>query len=154
MATRPLKRALIMLDYGSEDPHSGEVFDLAELVAEMSPKTEYGAHIDVRIESNVDYDKDRVNGRHPWKLSVAFGGHALGGGYLSGATHLDDVVNAVLPDGFKVQDLRKKAARVRKKAEQLDHDIMLARLEQAASIRHTNPIGRVTETPKMLEGAP
>ena len=147
---RKVRRCLVMIDYGEGDAANGEVFDLTELVAEISPRTDYGANIELRIDSNTDYDGEIVAGRRPWKYSISFSGHALGGQFISGATHLDDVVNGMMPDGFKVQDIRKKATRLRKKADQLDRDAMVAKLEQVAALRHQYPIARFTEPLPLL----
>lgn len=139
MSERKVQRVLVMLDYGPEDPDSGEVFDLTALVQEMQGQR-YSAHVDVKVSAEKTYagpDKPAV------KLSVSFGGYA--GEFVYGATHLDDVVNAALPDGERVAALKKKAKRLRKKAEDVDRDAMTAKLIQVAGVRHQHPIARVKE---------
>lgn len=147
---RDVRRVLLMLDYGPSDPHSGEVFDLTALVAEMLPKALTGATLSVQVEAQKTYAIDPNAPQH--ELLVSFGGYA-GSGFVSGATHLDDVINTAIPDGERVSAIKKKAARCRERATQLDRDAMIAKLAQVGEIRHLNPIARVTETPPLLESS-
>src|SRR5689334_2980082 len=147
MNRREVKRVLVMLDYGPGDPDSGEVFDLTALAQEMQ-EGRYSADVDIKVKAERTYagpDKPAV------KSFVSFGGYA--GEFVYGATHLDDVVNAALPDGERVRGLRTKAKRLRKKAEQADHDAMVAKLIQVGEVRHQHPIARVKEGPDLLEAA-
>lgn len=153
MSERPVRRVLLMIDYADGDPHNGEVFDLVELVREMAPKTQYGCDLSLKVAVNHDYATKTPDNRPGWKAGISFGGYACGGSMISGATHLDDAVNSIMPDGFRVQDLKKKATKLRKKADQLDHDAAVAKLAQVAEIRHLHPIGRVTEAPAMLRSS-
>jgi hypothetical protein len=145
---REVKRVLLMLDYGPDDPSSGEVFDLTALVAEMLPKALTCAQLTVNVEASNTYAIGEDAAKY--SLAVSFGGYA-GSGFVSGATHLDDVVNTALPDGERVSGIKKKAARCRERASQLDRDAMIAKLAQVSDIRHQHPIARVTETAKLLE---
>jgi hypothetical protein len=148
MPERKVSRVLVMLDYGSGDPDSGEVFDLTALAQEMQ-EGRYSADVNIKVKAEKTYagpDKPAV------KMSVSFGGYA-GGEFVYGATHLDDVVNSALPDGERVATLKKKAKRLRKQAEDVDRDAMVAKLTQVAGVRHQNPIARVTEGPDLLEAA-
>jgi hypothetical protein len=148
MSRRDVKRVLVMLDYGPEDSDSGEVFDLTALVAEMQSKGVYSASISLDVRAERTYagpDKPAV------KLMVSWGGYA--GEFVHGATYVEDVVNSALPDGERVKSLRTKAKRLRKKAEQVDQDAMVAKLIQVADVRSQHPIARVTEAPNLLENA-
>jgi hypothetical protein len=141
MSRRKVERVLVMLDYGPGDPESGEVFDLTALVTEMLSHANYSARLTVEVEARKTYfgpDKP------PMELQVSFGGYA--GEFVHGATHLDDVVNSALPDGERVSALKKKAKRLRKKAEDVDRDAMAPKLVQVSGIRHQHPIARVSAT--------
>jgi hypothetical protein len=134
-----------MLDYGPGDPNSGEVFDLTALVAEMLPKSIYSADIALKVEATKRYPSDPDN---PLRLSVSWSGHA--GQFVYGATHVEDVVNSALPDGERVKSLRTKARRLRKKADEVDRDAMVAKLVQVSEVRHQHPIARVSEAEKLI----
>jgi hypothetical protein len=126
-----------MLDYGPEDSDSGEVFDLTALVTEMLPRSSYSARLTVEVEATKTYagpDKPAM------QLQVSFGGYA--GEFVHGATHL--------PDGERVSALKKKAKRLRKKAEDVDRDAMTAKLIQVSEIRHQHPIARIKEDQKLI----
>jgi hypothetical protein len=141
MSKRKVQRVLVMLDYGPEDSDSGEVFDLTALVTEMLPQSVYSASLTVEVSASKTYagpDKPAM------QLQVSFGGYA--GQFVHGSTHLDDVVNSALPDGERVSALKKKAKRLRKKAEDVDRDAMVAKLTQVSEIRHQHPIARVNTT--------
>ena len=141
MSRRKVKRVLVMLDYGPEDPESGEVFDLTALAEEMRGKADgYSASVSLDVRAEKTYagpDRPAV------ALMISWGGYA--GEFIHGATHLDDVVNSALPDGERVTALKKKAKRLRKKAEDVDRDAMVAKLVQVGEIRHQHPIARVKE---------
>lgn len=147
MSRRKVKRVLVMLDYGPEDPASGEVFDLTALAAELLPNSIGSTSLEVSVRAEKTYagpDKP------PMELFVSFGGYA--GEFVHGATHLEDVVNSALPDGERVTAIKKKAKRLRKRAQDLDRDAMVAKLTQVAGVRHQHPIARVKEetTPQQL----
>ncbi len=146
MGKRTVKRVLVILDYGPSDPNSGEVFDLTMLVSEMLPRSSYSAHISLRIEACRTYKQDPSPQS---ETSICWSGDA-GGEWISGAGHLEDVVNSALPDGDRVINLRKKARRLRKKADDVDREAMVAKLVQVADVRAQHPIARVTEAPKLL----
>lgn len=146
---RPCRRVLVMIDYGDGDAANGEVFDLTALALEMLPGSRWHhatLSLEVRMNQNIYADGKPITG------DISFGGNA-GGDYVSGASHLDDVVNAAMPDGFAVEALRKKQARLYKKAEELKHDIMAEKLRQVAGIRGARPIARFTEPLPMLPAA-
>ncbi len=143
MSTRKVRRVLVMIDYGEGESANGEVFDLTALVTEMLPQASWRAalNVEVRAERETDYSvKPPV--AHA-KLSIAFGGDA--GNWVHGATHLDDVVNSALPDGERVSAIKRKEKLLRKKADTLMHDAMVAKLHQVAEIRHQHPIARFSE---------
>ena len=146
MPKRNVKRVLVILDYGPEDPNSGEVFDLTALVSEMFAKAPYSARVNLTVEAVRTYKSPPDPSL---ELSICWGGDA-GGEWVHGATHLEDVVNSALPDGDRVLNLRKKAKRLRKKAEDVDREAMIAKLVQVADVRAQHPIARVTEAPKLL----
>lgn len=142
MSSRKVSRVLIMLEYGPDDPANGEVFDLTALCSEMARGALYSAHIGLRVRA----DRTYLPAPAPHHdLSISFDGNA--GNWVHGATHLDDVVNAAMPDGERVQAIKAKAARCSKKAEDLARDAMAAKLEQVAAIRHQHPIARVESAP-------
>lgn len=55
---RTVKRVLVMLDYGSSDANSGEVFDLTALALEMLPKAIYTARIGFTVEAHRTYARE------------------------------------------------------------------------------------------------
>lgn len=144
MSARKVRRCLVMIDYGEGETANGEVFDITALVTEMLPQASYQANltINVKAERETDYSVRPAVSRA--KLSISFGGDA-GGKWVHGATHLDDVVNSALPDGHGVELIRKREQRLRKKADDLNHDAMRAKLQQVAAIRHQHPIARFSE---------
>jgi len=142
MANRKVSRVLVMLDYGPDDPHSGEVFDLTALVVEMLPKSIYRASISLNVQASKSYSDK------PSELEIHWGGDC--GNWIYGATHLEDVVNQTLPDGERVIGIKRSQKRYEKKAESLKHDAMRAKLEQVAAIRHQHPIARVSESPLQI----
>jgi hypothetical protein len=149
MAERRVKRVLVMLDYGEGDPQSGEVFDLTELVRETALRCEKGLHVSsitLDVDANSDYDAER--GENGWPLKTTVEWRAMINYERSGTSgHLDDAINAAMPDSMATQDIRKKLERVSKRAEKLREDIQVQRLRDAAAIRHQHPIARVSETP-------
>lgn len=148
--SRKVTRVLVMLEYGPGDSNNGEVFDLTALVSEMLPKASYRARINLEVQAAKSYDPDPVKREQP-VLEISWGGDA--GNWVHGATHLEDVINAALPDGERVTGIKNKAKRLRKKADELDDDAMRAKLEQVAAIRSQYPIARVTSK-VALPGAP
>lgn len=145
MSDRKVKRVLVMLDYGPGESDSGEVFDLTALVDEMR-NDGWSANIDLSVSSKRNYSAK--DGEPKNELTIKWGGYA--GQFVYGATHLDDVINSAMPDSFTVQNLREKASRTKKRAEDrvraLEHDAMAAKLQQVAGIRHQFPIARVAES--------
>jgi hypothetical protein len=153
MSERKVRRVLVMIDYGEGETANGEVFDLTALVTEMLPQATYQARlqIDVRAERETDYSVRPPVSKA--KLTVCFGGDA-GGRWVHGASHLDDVVNSALPDGDRVEAIKRKEKLLRKKADQLNYDAMHAKLLQVAAIRHQHPIARFSEPlPQLPETA-
>lgn len=150
MNERKVKRVLVMLDYGEEDPDSGEVFDITELVREAATKGNGGfsnADISLYVEANSDYNAPRdQRGQWPLKTTVKW---AASINYNSSGRsgHLDDAINASMPDSFATQEIRKKLKRVQNRAEKLNHDIQVQRLMDASKIRYQHPIARVRESP-------
>lgn len=138
MAKRSVRRVLVMLDYG--DGTDGEVFDLTAVVSQMLPVSSFSS-ADVRLEVHAERDWGNPDRKAPGKLAVSWGGFA--GQWVSGATHLDDVVNASLPDGERVQAINKRIERLKKKTDALRHDAMVAKLEQVAAVRAQHPVARV-----------
>lgn len=139
---RVVSRVLVMLEYGPGDKDNGEVFDLTELVKQCRTNGEglYSVQIILGVEAHEDYsgpDKLTVN----WKAWM-FPSTGVSGIISSG--HLDDAINAAMPDGMRVQDLRKKAKRIRKKADEIERAACVAKLEQVAALRAQYPIARVT----------
>src|SRR4051812_3316598 len=106
---RKVRRVLVLIDYGDGDAANGEVFDLTALALEMLPHAKY-SHADIGLEVVADsyYPASKENPN----LSIKFNGDA--GQSVYGATHLDDVVNAALPDGERVSEIRQKIMRLDK----------------------------------------
>lgn len=152
MSSRTVRRVLIMIDYGEGDTASGEVFDLTALVTEMLPQASYHASLSVNVQAEREYDYSVRPAVVKPKLTISFSGDA--GKWVHGATHLDDVVNSALPDGDKVELIRKREARLRRKADDLNHDAMRAKLAQVAAIRHQHPIARFSEPLPAIPEAP
>lgn len=143
---RPVRRVLVMIEYGEGDSGNGEVFDLTALMLEMLPASKWqSAQLSLTVEARQNiYTEGKPIASH-----ISFGGYA-GGDFISGASHLDDVVNAAMPDGFAVEALRKKRRRLADKVESMQADIMEAKLRQVAEIRHVRPIARFSEPLPML----
>lgn len=133
-----------MVEYEPGNPDNGEVYDLTALAAEMAKRGHsYRPHIGVDVHAERHYDNTEPH------TEISFGGWG-GGEYVSHVAHLEDVINMALPDGERVQSLRTKAKRLRKKAEDVDRDAMLAKLEQVAAVRHQHPIARVAINPEAI----
>ncbi|MEI7534223.1 MAG: hypothetical protein WCK57_07610 [Verrucomicrobiae bacterium] len=148
MPERIVKRVLVMLDYGPGDTASGEVFDLTDLAQEMRVHSKYGsADISLKVSAMNNYDVNRKE--QPVKLTIEWGGYA--GEWCHRATHLDDVLNASLPDNEEVKRLRKKVKRLEKQAQDLKFDAMREKLKQVSAVRAQHPIARVTEMPMLPE---
>lgn len=148
MSSRKVTRVLVMLEYGPDDPANGEVFDLTALVSEMKTSSNhYTADINLSVKCQTDWSfgADRKD-----KLEISWGGDA--GNWVHGASHLEDVVNAAMPDGDRVQAIKKRSSRLEKKAHALKMDAMRAKLEQVAAVRHQHPIARVTNAPLATDG--
>jgi hypothetical protein len=150
MSRREVKRVLVILDYGPGDPNSGEVFDLTALAEEMRQKAGYSASVSLDVRAERTYAGPGID-KPAVALMIAWGGYA--GEFVHGATHIEDVVNSALPDGERVKGLRTKAKRLRKKAEEVDRDAMVAKLIQVGEVRSQHPIARVKEGPDLLEAA-
>lgn len=152
MAERKCRRVLLMVDYGEGDTANGEVFDITALVAEMLPKASWRASLRFEVEARYETDYSVSPSVKNVNTTISFGGDA-GGQWVHGATHLDDVVNAAMPDGERVQAIKKRTERLRKKAQELEHDAMVAKLQQVAAIRHQHPIARFSEPLPQLPAA-
>lgn len=143
---RKVKRVLVMLEYEDGDPNNGEVFDLTQLVTEMHQKSNgYSADIRLNVNSRRDWTVDgyKFYCEIEWQsFSPTMTGHS---------GHLADVVNASMPDGPRVENLRRKVNRLRKKADQVAYEANQAKIEQVAEIRAQHPIARVTEIPVLAE---
>lgn len=134
---RKVTRVLVLLDYGPDDPQSGEVFDLTQLAIEMREHNEksYG-----KIALYVNADRTYHRGpAEKYETNVQWSAD-----FGANAGHLDDAINAAMPDGERVTDIKNAAKRLREQAEQLERDAAVAKLEQVASIRAQHPICRVT----------
>lgn len=136
MSDRKVRRVLVMLDYGESEMDNGEVFDLTALVLEMLPQAPFSASLKIEVEARKSFGETPAH-----ELKVSFGGYS-GGEYVHAASHLDDVVNASLPDGERVKAIRERARRLQRKVEDLRRDAMAAKLMQVAEIRHQHPIAR------------
>lgn len=147
MNDRKVKRVLVMVDYGEGDADSGEVFDLTELAREAAAKCEHNhASISLEVDATRDYSKDRGEKTWPLKTTIEWWASI---NYNSSARtgHLDDAINASMPDSFATQEIRKKLKRVSDRGEKLRNDIQVQRLMDAAQIRYKHPIARVSENP-------
>lgn len=144
--SRPVRRVLVMLDYGDGQPDSGEVFDLTALSRELAENEtqHHHASIELTVCARRDYDQPApgVKLEASWQAMIRF--------RSSGdSAHLDDAINASMPDSFATDDLRKKLKRVEAKAEKLKGDIQIQRLMDVAKVRSQHPIARVTENPML-----
>jgi len=136
-----------MIDYGPEAPDSGEVFDLTALTKEMLHRAIYSASIGLNIETRSTFNRESPQ---ETQTEISWSGYA--GEFVHGATHLEDVVNSSLPDGDRVLGLKKRVRRLRKKADDVERDAMVAKLAQVAGVRHQFPIARVNETRLLSDG--
>lgn len=147
MKDRIVKRVLVMVDYGDGDADSGEVFDLTELARESATKCEHN-HASITLEVDATSDYSATRGEKTWPLKTTIEWSAMLNYNSSGRTgHLDDAINASMPDSFATQGIRKKLKRLSDRSEKLREDIQVQRLMDAAQIRYKHPIARVTENP-------
>lgn len=151
--SRKVQRVLVMLDYGDGEPDTGEVFDLTELVRECAAQSKHQhAEIRLRVLATNDYavtSDYNATGKYPLKTEANWS--AMVDFNSTGDTgHLDDAINAGMPDSFTTAEIRKKLARLRTKQQQLENDILEQRLRDAATIRHQHPIARVMHTAPAL----
>lgn len=51
-AARKVRRVLVMLDYGDDDPASGEVFDVTALVSEMVSPESFSASLELKVRAS------------------------------------------------------------------------------------------------------
>lgn len=153
MSRRAVTRVLVMLEYEPGNPDNGEVFDLTALAGEMVMKANYSATIGLDVHATKTFSRDAD--APAFSLDISWNGNA--GEFVHGGTHPEDVVNSALPDGERVKSIKNRARNLRKKADRLDGDAMVAKLEQVASVRAQFPIARVTAAPladvRALEGA-
>lgn len=140
---RTVTRVLVMLEYGEGDPDNGEVYDLTALVSEVKEKTgHYRGNIVLEVTCADDYIYSALRPAGtpmPTKLEVSWRC-----GYSASAGNLTDALNTGLPDGERVEGLKKRASRLHKKAADLEYDAKVAKLEQVAAVRLQHPIARVT----------
>lgn len=139
--SRKVTRVLVMLEYEPGDPDNGEVFDLTALVAEMYAKQR--GSISNRITLDVCAGDD-YSQKSPWPMRTDISWRC---GYSASAGNLTDAINTGMPDGDRVQALSARVKKLRKKADSLEYDAKVAKLEQVAAIRSQHPIARVTATP-------
>jgi hypothetical protein len=139
--TRPVRRVLVMLDYGPEDPESGEVFDLTAIALEIVPTSSYStAEISLNVRAQRDYTPSpqaRFNTVCSWSVNA--------GNWMPHTARLDDAINSGIPDSPELQKMQKRIRAWRKKADKIEFEAKLARLEAAAALRSSHPIARFTE---------
>jgi hypothetical protein len=153
MSGRLVKRVLLMVEYPDGPTDGGEVHDITALVLEMLPHCSYTADLRICVEARRNHFAQEGQPKH--ELKIDFGSYTgNSNGMITGASHLADVINSALPDDEKVSALRRKSARCAKKAEDLKHDAMRAKLEQVAKIRHLHPIARFETSVAITEGGP
>lgn len=141
---RKVTRVLVMLEYGPDDPESGEVYDLTELAQECRRKGCYSAEIQLHVKAE-NYVSRKPDGTlNPDKVTATWGTYMSPGCVFSHhAARLEDVINAGLPDNEAVAAMKKRATRLRKKADSIDWDAGVEKLRWAATIRGQYPIAKV-----------
>lgn len=142
---RKVTRVLVMLEYEPGDPDNGEVFDLTALAEEVRASSHSGAGpgayskcIRLYVTSQRTFQKEGPEAEAHVSWCVEYG---------ASAGHLTDAINAGMPDGPRVEDINAKVKRLRTKADKLEYEAKVAKLEQVAAIRAQHPIARVTATP-------
>ena len=128
-----------MIDYGPDQPDSGEVFDVTALTNELAPMSRWRAVISLKVECNRDYSQ----AQHTYKTEAAWSADA--GEWMPYTANLTDAINGCLPDSPEIEKMRKRIKKLRSTADQLEIKAKFAKLEQAGQLRSTNPIARVTE---------
>jgi hypothetical protein len=73
------------------------------------------------------------------------------GEFSPSCAELTDAVNFGLPDSITVENLRRKATRLRKKADEVDYAAKLEKLDQVASMRAIHPIAVIATPAKSLQ---
>lgn len=136
----PVSRVLVMVEYGAGIP--GEVFDITALAREIAGREDSQHHhttIECKVVASRDYavsPEVNLKSTVAWNAMVDFRSSGESG-------HLDDAINASLPDSFATEDLRKKLRKVNERAEKLAAQIQTQRLMDAASVRGAHPIARI-----------
>jgi hypothetical protein len=138
--TRKVHRVLVMLDYGPDDPDSGEVIDVTSLISEtVNEQNSYSA-IDLKFTASYrSWQEPKLN------VEIGWTSYCMNGTGSSGRSGwLADALNYSLPDNDRVDHLRKRGKAAQKKAEKLFADAKEAKMEQVAAVRHLHPIAKVT----------
>lgn len=151
---RKVKRVVVMLDYGDDDPDSGEIFDLTALASELGEKDTKHHHAVIRLHvtNTCDYTSERVDGR--WAQKNVLCWNVMAAFESSGETGwLDDAVNASMPDSERTAELIKRVSRAERNLEKLRAAITEQRLDDAAAVRHSRPLLRVKETKPAIHAA-
>lgn len=150
MSNKKVTRVLVMLEYEPSDPDNGEVFDLTALVADLATKSQFGScHLELQVASNRNYSSKANEGKggYETELAASWSGYVCSGDFGGRSSHLADVMNQALPDNDRVVNLRRRAKALHKKADSVDYEAKLAKLDQVAAVRHQHPIARITESP-------
>ena len=153
--TRPkrnVKRVLVMIEDESR-PGDGDVYDFTELVQDLFHQADYGAELGFTIKCEYSHEGGL---RVPGKTHIKFSGHIKE--YVHGATHIEDILNYGLPDNDAVDaikseedKLRRRAAALLKRSDELKRDAQIAKLMQCENIRSAHPIAKfsVNDVPKL-----
>jgi hypothetical protein len=141
---RKVTRVLVMLEYGPDDPETGEVFDLTALAQELQGKVTRAIRTS-EVTLDVTCEKDWRSGEP--ECYVAWRAGAKYGDYNSPAGRLVDAVNCGLPEGEKVTRITKSIERAQSRIDKLEMLKAHERLRAAAEVRSQHPIARVTASP-------
>lgn len=143
---REVKRVLVMIEHADE-PGKSEVYDLTDLmfdVLEQAQSYQPSVSLKVRIKKSYDSKKPEPI------LEVAWSSYIKD--FSPDCGNLSDAINFGMPDGETSKKLRNQAKRLRKKADDIDYQARVAKLEEISKIRNQHPIAVVSQKEPILTG--
>lgn len=149
--SRQIKQVLLMVDYGPDDPESGNVYDLtAQTVGLLGERDRYrSAKLSVEINAWSDGEnfKDTAT-------ELKYSGYSYAGigkhTHCHDTPHLADVLNMLAPPSDRVLALQAEADEVKAKAQAAEDAVTAARMEQLAGMRMAHPVARLTTVGELM----
>lgn len=137
-SSKPVTRCLVMLENADGE---SQVYDLTEvtLAAFEASQPNYSGWVELRIQAQKTYDGKNT-------ISLASSWQSYFNEMSSHTAELTDAINFGMKDNLTVENLRKRAKKLRQKAEEVEREARLAKLDHVASIRGQHPIAVITAT--------